>query len=667
MRNLFNEQVGLLKNATITGYDAARGILKTQLNAVSSIGGSQKIDIPLPASFFSNNGIFAGSLPTVGTAIIIGQGSSGDHYFVSYLTNSLPNIPEVDEGEYLVRTNDKTIMRLDLNNNIDIGSTSKKIHIDTNSKLITFNFDSENHFTEGSRQVNGIVKRDLHYNVNYAESSKLESDDYDKNYSIISLDPYSSPNPVITSSKKNPPFVEKREIVYEFQYSSDIADDLTESSLYTSSPNESKNYTFPNRRLSRADTLSLTTLSPNYLMETVKGTVVDIFGNILDLNRNPLPIGQGDNTLRSDDSADKKKSFLSIKELQRKSLAYHFEINTKKDFYKDGKLVLPDINSNEDSARNRSRFSLDIDKEGQLKFNVPASSEKGNIPLLTRYENYSSFGDEDNGNPNKLIYRNDNLDIFQDSFAKSPVDFKGDGPNEDKTIKGSIALKDGDADGAPIDRILNTHIKHGTAYHDILQTCYIQQKNDFLDYQNADLEDQIIKLADLPLLTDVVSSTIKVSGSDANAGGRSGSINFDGSLELNIGANTVDRQSLWLDTAGGIVTNIGRDRNNRSLVSSLNGDVLVQVGGIGVVGDSRFEKLNNGQMGAVVDLRVFTNGLFAHLIRLDEKGISIMTPGDMNFYAKGNMKFTSDSEMIFEAEGMTVLKRPVKKENGGSI
>ena len=49
--------------------------------------------------------------------------------------------------------------------------------------------------------------------------------------------------------------------------------------------------------------------------------------------------------------------------------------------------VFPDA----DYGRQRSRFFIDIDKEGQFKLNVPASSEKGNVPILTRYENYSTI------------------------------------------------------------------------------------------------------------------------------------------------------------------------------------------------------------------------------------------------------------------------------------
>jgi len=437
--------------------------------------------------------------------------------------------------------------------------------------------------------------------------------------------------------------------------------------FYTDGGTNSQSFTFPNRRKSRSDTLSLSLVSPNYLMEQTKGTVVDIFGNILDLNRSPLPIGKDQNTIRPDKTTDKTKSFFDIKALERKSLAYHFEINARKDLAgKNGTISLPDINSNADYSRLRSRFFLDIDKEGQFKLNVPASSETGNVPLLTRYENYSTFGTEDNNNPNKLIFRNDSLDIFQDSFA-SPKATPNDSGFSYSNDRGSIQIKNGDADGAPIDRITGSHIKHGTVYHDILQTCYVHQNNQFIDYQAGTTTVPTVNIKNIPELKNIVSDVIKVSGPDANAGGRSGSLNFEGSVEFNIGANTIDRQSLWLDTAGGIVGNFGRDINGRSAVINMNGHCYWQLGGMGVSGDSRFIKQNNGNIGAVLDLRVMSSGGYCTILRIDDNGITIMTPGNTAIHSKGSLKLTSDADIEIEGETVSIQGRGVIKEFGASI
>lgn len=666
---IFDEEVGLLRRGTIVGFDPSKGTIKVKLNNAPAVKGNnpQPVEIPAPYSLFYNNGLFVGTAPQLNSPIVVSQGSGGQYYFVSFLAENLSFVPDLTVGELLIRGNDDTKITLDLKNNISIGADDNKIHINTSSNLISTNFYNENHFTQATRSVDGLVKRDLKLNTNFAQESKLESDTYDSKLYTIGLDPSVTTNVVAAGSSKNPPFTERREMVYEFQYAANVTDEFNEALLYGDAPPPQNTFTFPNRRTSRSDTLSLTLAAPNYLMEIVKGTVVDIFGNILDLNRNPLPIGQGQNTIRADKTSDKVSAYLSIREIERRSLAYHFEINARKDLSgQNGQITLPDINSNADYSKNRGRFFVDIDKEGQLKVNVPASSEVGNIPLLTRYENYSTFGPEDNGNPNKLIFRSDNLDIFQDSFAAPKATPVTTGFIYAKE-RGSIQIKDGNAEGSPLDRITQAHIKHGTVYHDIMQTCYVHQNKDFINYQAGTSEHITVDINSIPLLTNIVSDTIKVSGTDANAGGRSGSINFDGSLELNIGANTVDRQSLWVDTAGSLVANFGRDLQNKSAAVSLNGDVFIQVGGFGVVGDSRFVKQNNGSIGAVLDLRVMTDGGYVHMIRCDKNGVTIMTPGNMAIHAKGNMKLSSDANIEIDCETLTIQQRMVLKTFGGSV
>ena len=673
--NLFNEEVGLLRRGWIDSYDPESNTLSVKLNNAPITSNNPPVPVPAAPSFFYNNGLFMGSLPVPGTPVVVGQGSGGQYYLISTLVENLPLIPSLELGQIIMQSNSDTKITLDTDNNITLGSDADRIHINTDAHFISSNIDNEYNFTQASRHVKGVIKRDLVINTNFDQNSKLENDNYDPFYHVIGMDPTASPTEVIVGSNKNPPFVEDREIHYEFQYNSDINDDLTESSLYGTT--HSSSVAPPpdlNRRTSRADTLSLTLDSPNYLMEIVKGTTVDIFGNILDLNRNPIPVGQGQNTIQTSNSSDKVKAFLNIKALERKSVAYHFEINARKDLTAaNGVLALPNINSNADYSRSRSRFFLDIDKEGQFKWNVPASSETGNIPLLARYENYSSFSTDDNSNPNQLTFISDNKDIFLDSFA-APIATPVTSGFNYATARGSIKLVEGTgADGAPLDRITSniigtpTHIMHGTVYHDILQTCYTQQDNQFINYQlGTSTTPIIINNQTFPPLTNVVSNTITISGANANAGGRSGSINLDGSLEVNIGANTVDRQSLWLDTAGGIVANVGRDLRGRSAVMSMNGDVYLQIGGFGVPGDQRFPSAN-GSRGGTFDIRVMDNGGQCHIIRFDNNGITIMSHGNLQIHSAQDLTLTADHNMTIDAETLTIQERGVLKILGGSV
>jgi len=665
-----NESVGLLQRGTIVSYDQGTGILKVKLANAPVIKGQQTVPVSVqaPHALFYNNGLFIGTFPVYGTPVIVGQGTGGQYHFVSFLAEDIQKgfnqkVPDLNLGTLLIQSNRNTIVTLDVKNNIILGSPVNNIHIHTDSNYVSTNFYSEYNFTQASRKVNGVIKRDTKLNTQFTQESKLEGDDYDSKFKIIGLDPTVPVTDIISGSDKNPPLVENREITYEFQYISDIDNDLTESTRYgKASESSAIKFKFPNRRVSRVDTLSLSLVSPNYLIETVKGTVVDIFGNLLDLNREMLSIGQGQTTIKSEQSTDKVKSFLLIKELERKSLAYHFEINARKNLTstKGGTPILPDVNSNDDYARIRSRFFLDIDKEGQFKLNVPASSEKGNIPLLTRYENYSTFGTDDNNNPNKLVFRNDNRDIFQDSFATEALTAVSSGFLKPKNkAKGSIKLIGTDNhDAAPTDRITKQVIKHGMAYHDILQTCFTHQNKQYITYASpAYITPGIVN--SITSLDKVASDTIIVSGDNAKAGGRSGSINFDGSIEMNIGANTIDRQSWWLDTAGSVVANIGRDIKGRSIIAATGGDFVLQVGGFGIEGDSRFSKENNSVKGAILDLRILTNGGRCHIIRCDDNGIIIMSPSNISIHAKGGLALTSDTKIRIEAPEVQIQRRTV--------
>ena len=307
------------------------------------------------------------------------------------------------------------------------------------------------------------------------------------------------------------------------------------------------------------------------------------------------------------------------------------------------------INSNADYARPRSRFFFDIDKEGQIKLNVPASSETGNVSLLARYENYSTFGPEENGNPNKLIYRDDNLDIFLDSFSTQDISIMGDGYTN----------------ATPIDRLTGQHIKKGQPFHSITNSLQFFQA----PYASQALNFQYNKAVDLlsiPTIQNVVSPTINVSGKNANAGGRSGNMNFDGSLELSVGANTVDRQSLWVDTAGGNLFNFGRDNNNVSAGISCDGDVLIQIGGIGVSSDSRFSTSNNAYRAGAFDIRVLTDGFEASIIRIDRYGITVATPGTITLKGR-DVVLAAEGTMQLTADNLYIQERLVAKERKVSI
>jgi hypothetical protein len=682
--NIFDPPSGMLRAGSIV--DSSGNEFRVQLTEVNAIRGkAPSVGIPRVFPLIDSAGMFIGSLPAKNTPVTVAQSLGGQYHFVNYEPENRNIIPKLLPGQMLIRSSDSSKILLDLDSNIKIGSDVNNIHVFAGSQkypksnLVTFNFENENHFTQAYREVGGLVKRDLQPNpqaASYSGSTKLEDDAYDPIYSVIGLDPTSTANDIRTGPTKNPAFVEHRQIVYEFQLGSNIDDLNSESNKYTTTAQAAKVYSTPNRRSSRADTMSLSSVAPNFLIEEVKGTVVDIFGNILDLNRLPLPIGlTADTTLRTNGTVattDSKKSYLNIRALERKSVAFHFEINSRKDPKPTNQGTALGINDDNYNAKlQRSRFSFDVDKEGQFKLNVPASSETGNIPLLVRPENYSTFATTDNSNPNQLWFPKSgqpvSQDIFVDSFAAPMLETSAaDVGGKPQFLHGSIQLIDGtnNNDAGPHDRISQFvaksvySIRHGTAYHDILKTCSLHQDGRTIEnYQLQTMEDPI-DTSYIKDLSDLVSTKIKVSGPDAKAGGRSGSINLDGSLEMNIGANTIDRQSLWLDTAGGMVANIGRDRNNRSAMVNFDGDVFVQVGGFGIAAsDARFKGKDDTWI-ATMDLRVFAGG-YAHMFRVDAKGVTIMTPSVLNLYGAQGINMKSDGPIYIDADNLYVNHRLV--------
>lgn len=705
--NSLDPPVGLVRNGTIVGYDPTTNTLQVRLTEATAAGGLPPT-IPVPAYFphSDSNGAFIGAMPSKGTTVTLSQTAGGQYYIVNQQQENLSMIPDLQNGQMLLHTTDTSHISLDMDSHIHLGSDTNNIHIFAGSdqypksNLITLNFENENHFNQSFREVAGLVKRDLRPNPiasSYDGSTKLEDDMYDSIYSIIGMDPTATANDLTTGSTKNPPFAEHRQMVYEFQFQSDIDDDVSESNKYSSTSSQPTTYTTPNRRMSRADTMSLSLVSPNYLIEIVNGTVVDIFGNILDLNRGGIPIGlAANNTLRASGTtatSNAQQSWITIRALERKSIAHHFEINARKDPmppWSQGMVLDLSINADNYNAKSqRMRFFTDVDKEGQLKMNVPGSSEEGNVPLLVIAENYSTFATTDNNNPNQTWFTqsptNTGQDIYVDSLAAPAQNISSSGVPvfTQSFAHGSIQLVDGTsgADQGPVDRISQFvtmsqyNIKHGTAYHDVLQTGYMFRYPSTTGQSNLGWPTGAVNnvdvsyiASDMPTQAAVATNKITVSGTGANAGGRSGSVNLGGSLDINIGANTIDRQSVWLDTGGGIVANIGRDMQQRSLVMGMDGHAFIQIGGYGVqVSDARFSKQMDGvAMNGILDIRVYNQG-FTHMIRVDQQGIVIMTPGRMGIHAGQGLTLSSDGDMVIDCETLTVQQRAVKKVFGGSI
>jgi hypothetical protein len=96
----------------------------------------------------------------------------------------------------------------------------------------------------------------------------------------------------------------------------------------------------------------------------------------------------------------------------------------------------------------------------------------------------------------------------------------------------------------------------------------------------------------------------------------------------------------------------------RSIIAATDGDFLLQVGGFGIKGDSRFDVgVDNKISGAVLDLRILTDGGACHMIRCDNKGITIISPGNVAIHANGKLELTSNTEIRLDAPTISVHGR----------
>ena len=584
---------GLLRLGVIVGFEPQFLRVKVYIGGFKEYN-SQKQDTvnviyaQLPLNHFSigtspPRQSFVGGYPESGTPVVVGLADGGQWFILAMLAKdpgakntTFPPIPDLTSGTYILQ-NETTSIQIN-KIGIILGENNNALNLDTKRDTVSNTFDNNYIFTEAGRDIDGVIFRDILPNSKYASSLRETSIDFNDTMKVIAWDPVAKESwSNIGSSVRNPSRNEKREVIYEFARSFNIQDNQSEFNSYKDQKNINVSDIF-NRRESRADALSLSLVAPNYLMETIKGTVVDIYGNILDINRSIIPLGKIDKLsiknikTNLDEHAPLGNVFANMKALERREIAYHFELNAKKD-----SIGAPNISDRSNYARLRSRFFFDIDKEGMLKLNIPASSEKGNIPLLTRYENYSTTNpNSDTNDPNDLTFNQNSQDIMIESFIG------------DNAVISIIDELDGNT--APLDRFSDkngnqSYIKHGTAYHNIANTLSAYNKANFQNNNFNIIKEGIpttfLGRGMIADKTNIVNTKIIASGDNANAGGRSASLNFDGSIDLNVGANTIDRHSLWADFQGAIMVNVGRDitPNNISAALHFDGEVLIQSGG----------------------------------------------------------------------------------------
>jgi len=352
-----------------------------------------------------------------GSRILVAKGPGETWYCLAVIPdttflNSIdgaPNIntyetsyPVLKEGEVCLRNNLGSEVYLDKSGNIRIdsgaGYSSSDIELSRETRTMFARVDNTYEFTEAGRSICGVIKREKIQKEEPSDSATinfLDSESYEKQLKTIARSPKQEHHNITGKSlkqfKRNPPLIEKREILYEYANSYNVQDfesEVNASSPVKRDPNDTGqaggisvlNKNMSERANRRTDVLNLNMLNYNHLIEKVEGTLVDIYGNILDINRNIINIpGTESLSLSGQDTT----GLANLYDYHRRAIKFHYEINSRKPL-SDSEPSLSERTS-KNNARSFSRWSVDVDGEGLTKINIPSSSETGNIPVLSRY------------------------------------------------------------------------------------------------------------------------------------------------------------------------------------------------------------------------------------------------------------------------------------------
>ena len=584
---------------------------------------------PLPHPFVGAGwGIFVG--PTRGTRVLV-DSTLGDQPFIvatiamnqfSGSLNGQANLagmrvsqaayPVMHAGEVVIQSQAGSALAFDRDGKIRLSNNDIRLEY-SNSGAAALTYRSSYTNTEAHREISGLIRRDIRTKPREIESSqnKLTSADADKLWSTIGRNPTIEPALLTLNlndsnkTTRNPVLAEHRSLVYEFARTSMAGGYKDEAERI-----EDSDHSFlsqPNRRdMSRTDVFNLGPHLPNNLIERIEGTAIDIYGNMLDLNRNIIDFNQ----VKIGDAHRIEHENI----LLRRAIKYHFEINSRKhNLGIDGDSDnLDSHNPGDQACKNGyafSRWSIDVDGEGLTKINIPSSSNVGNIPLLTRHIN--QYGEKDR-NAGDFRPPADTSATRRDIQHVAFGDTDGEGISIPQTYAPPNIVKDGN------------EFVYRTAYHDVIAIgAEILADTGDDTFVNTSLNNDLLNPA-------------------ADAGGRSVHANLDGSLELNVGRDTADKKSILLDTAGSLIAHLGRDSRNNSVVAQTDGDVLMQVGGSSVRGESQMP--TNAFKLYVSD----GSGNF-HKIEVKDEGIFITSA------TNSNIVIQSQNNLILDAKGQVFV------------
>jgi len=618
------------------------------------------LDIPLPHFAGTGNsgiwmGIFrpgtkviitktsgSGTEFTVITGVVPQENKQEDYFYNQELVD-VPNntyaYPEIIDGRMVLRGDNGSELYLGELGDIKLISGNGGLYIKKYGlqNIISYNISHDMfNFSNAGRTYNGVIKRIPGVIRNFFPKTSLNEaplfSDLNFHKSAVPVAFFNGSIPLKYSyfnKKRNPEISEHRMVFNEFAtdslftgFDDEVFRIKNEKPLFENSESLSR-YREPSNLLQ---------LSEHELAEFVAGNLVDIKGNVLDINYRSLIYGDPGNKTPKNNVEELMES---ARRISRRGIGLHFLLSTN-------------TVSNQRSTT-QNTFFFDIDKEGFFKLNVPSTTDTGNIPFSSNI----NFSDEKNntrvgfGNPTKV--------------EKIPVHLRDEDGNPILPITNKTERETGiryadsnkspyfpSTDSSGIVRVNSTKYHNMYAIAERLIACNISKINipeTFVNdegliegnsynkpFEIFDSDQKIVEGTDLSATNPVTfMSTVNVfpappviySGGDtvvggvelsddqtappysnsfvlekdetgsftpkiidtafgdprAKIGGKSAAMNFEGSIETSIGSDHTDKKSIVLDTAGSMLAWLGKDANGRSLVLQSDGEVLVNIGG----------------------------------------------------------------------------------------
>jgi hypothetical protein len=627
--------------------------------------GEHIVKCPVPHPHAGDgSGIFVGF--EKGTRVKIAMGPQEQPHIVGIIPNrsfyfsqegvpnstvTMPSYPKVEPGEIVIQGKNGSTLGFMANGNISLeagaGELEADLELSTDSRALYLRTDNTYRFTEAGRTIEGLVKRDENSSESLSDSQTLNflsGESYDSLLMDVGRSPlnevYARTSQISKRTTRNPSLVEKRDITYEYANTFNVRGIPLEATAMKDGAGYMQSVVDPAARENRrTDVLDLNIRNYNHLIEKVEGTVVDIYGNILDLNRNVIDVPTAD-------KINTAPSALTIQDLQRtysfvnRSIKYHFEINSRKP---TSALDFSLVNTTNNIAQH-SRWSVDVDGEGLTKINIPASSELGNIPMLGRY--YVSRNPDPNHAGDGYWKDPEQVDVRFLPFAKPMGEQVADSNYMPETSPAPLSPTATSNPVIPSALIGTANYAMGNAASAIFASGRLRNPYPGLGATSVPL------FSTSPINNQILQSGTGMNPA-ANAGGRSLSLNLDGSAEISIGADTIDRKSLVLDLAGSKISHVGRDRNGRGVVQQIDGDVIINLGGPGISTDTRFAApLDTEDRPGRVEIHLHRPGGSDQVITIDENGMSMQIFGNGVIQASGDLTLTAGGSLLLDGENI---------------